>query len=52
MRLFNNCREAFAPETEQHKCANQLQAYFEKKMSDAGLNPASSDAQSSTPVAS
>jgi histone acetyltransferase len=36
-RLFNNCREAFSTDTEQHKCANQLQAYFEKKMLDSGF---------------
>lgn len=37
MRLFNNCRELNAPETEQYKCANQLQSYFEKKMIDLGF---------------
>ena len=37
MRLFNACRETHPPESEQYKCANQLQAYFEKKMQDCGL---------------
>lgn len=37
MRLFNNCREVFTPDSEQYKCADQLQAYFEKKMLDSGL---------------
>lgn len=38
MRLFNNCREIFSSDTEQFKCASQLQAYFEKKMLDAGFS--------------
>jgi hypothetical protein len=38
IRLFTNCREIFAPDSEQVKCANQLQAYFEKKLIDAGFS--------------
>jgi hypothetical protein len=38
MRLVNNCRETHAPESEQYKCALQLQSYFEKKMLDAGFS--------------
>lgn len=34
MRLFANCREAFSTDSEQVKCADQLQAYFEKKIID------------------
>ena len=34
MRLFVNCRELFAADSEQVKCADQLQAYFEKKILD------------------
>ena len=37
MRLFNNCRETCLPDSEQYKCANQLQTYFEKKMVDSGF---------------
>ena len=37
MRLFNNCRETHSAESEQYKCADQLQTYFEKKMIDSGL---------------
>jgi hypothetical protein len=37
MRLFTNCRDVFTPDTEQHKCANQLQAYFEKKLNESEL---------------
>jgi hypothetical protein len=37
MRLFNNCRETNSPDSEQYKCANQLQSYFEKKMLDSGF---------------
>ena len=37
MRLFNNCREVFGADSEQCKCANQLQAYFEKKMVESGF---------------
>jgi hypothetical protein len=40
MRLFNNCREQFGTDTEQHKCADQLQTYFEKKFADAGFTSA------------
>lgn len=38
MRMFNNCRETFTSDSEQFKCAAQLQAYFEKKMTDAGFS--------------
>jgi histone acetyltransferase len=38
MRLFANCRELYAADSEQCKCANQLEAYFEKKMLDAGFS--------------
>lgn len=38
MRLFVNCRQVFPPDSEQYKCANELQTYFEKKMSDAGFH--------------
>lgn len=37
MRLFTNCREMFAADSEQVKCANQLQTYFEKKLLDSGF---------------
>ena len=37
MRLFSNCREQYSTDTEQYKCANQLQAYFEKKLVEAGF---------------
>ena len=37
MRLFNNCRETYAPDSEQCKCATVLQTYFEKKMQECGL---------------
>jgi hypothetical protein len=37
MRLFNNSREIYTPDTEQYKCANQLQSYFEKKMIESGF---------------
>lgn len=37
MRLFSNCRKLHSPDSEQYKCANQLQAYFEKKLIDAGF---------------
>lgn len=38
MRLVNNCRETFPADSEQFKCAVQLQSYFEKKMIDAGFS--------------
>ena len=38
LRMFNNCRELFSADTEQYKCSNQLQAYFEKKMVDSGFS--------------
>jgi histone acetyltransferase len=37
IRLFINCREINSPDSEQYKCANQLQTYFEKKMIDSGF---------------
>jgi hypothetical protein len=37
MRMFNNCREANAPDSDLVKNANQLQAHFEKRMQDAGF---------------
>jgi len=38
MRLFSNCREQYSSDSEQYKCANQLQAYFEKKLAEAGFS--------------
>ena len=46
MRLFANCRELYAPDSEQCRCAAQLEAYFEKKMLDAGFSAASAAAAS------
>jgi hypothetical protein len=37
IRLFNNCREQFTSDSEQYKCANRLQNYFEKRMADSGF---------------
>lgn len=37
MRMFHNCRETHSPESEQYKCADQLQVYFEKKLADVGF---------------
>lgn len=36
-RIFTNCREYNAPESEYYKCANLLEKFFYTKIKEAGL---------------